>query len=360
VTVSFRAQALRERLAGIPTVQLTHLPTPVDECPRAAAALGIDRLWIKRDDQTGLAFGGNKARKLRYELAAAVQAGADVLVAGGGVSQSNHARQCAAAAARLGMKCILVLRNGPKGLLRQGNLFLDDILGAEVRLLDTDDVDEALAAMDATADELRRRGYRPWVVELEAPAVVAYVECALEIWEQLPATGNGPTHIFLASDGGTQAGILLGGKLLDAGWEVVAIRPHATDDDPRHVADIQVRQAAAFLGVDAEIERGEIISLQEYVGAGYGRMTLAAREAIVFLARAEGILLDPVYTSKAFAGLIDWRRTGRLDERSRVLFLHTGGTPALFAYEQDLTDLEDATSAFPVAQRTVNLSRQSI
>jgi L-cysteate sulfo-lyase len=357
--MSVRAQALRECLASIPTVPLAHLPTPVNECRRAATALGIDRLWIKRDDQTGLAFGGNKARKLRYELAGAVQAGADVLVAGGGVSQSNHARQCGAAAAQLGMKCVLVLRNGPKGGLRQGNLFLDDILGAEVRLLDTDDVDEALAAMDATADELQRRGYRPWVVELEAPAVVAYVECALEIWEELTANGTGPTHIFLASDGGTQAGILLGGKLLDACWEVVAIRPHATDGDPRDVADIQVRQAAAFLGVDAEIERGEIINLQEYIGAGYGHMTAAAREAIVFLARAEGILLDPVYTSKAFAGLIDWCRTGRLDERSRVLFLHTGGTPALFAYERELTDLEDAATPFPVARRVASLSRQS-
>lgn len=333
------ADTLRTRLRAMPQLPLAFLPTPLESCPRAASALGIAALWIKRDDQTGLAFGGNKARKLAFELVPAVENGADTLIAGGGVSQSNHARQAAAAAAKLGMHCILVLRSGPKGAFRQGNLLLDEILGVEVRLIDTDDAEEVLAEMERIADDLKRQGRRPFLVELEAPSVVAYAGCALEIWDQLQALDAAATHIFVASDGGTQAGLLLGNALLKAAWRVVAARPHPTHEDPTEIAASQFKKGADLLRADVSLDRADIFNLQEYIGPGYGRVTPESREAIKFLARTEGVLLDPVYTSKAFALLMDWARRGDLDATSRVVFLHTGGTPALFAYADDLAAL---------------------
>jgi 1-aminocyclopropane-1-carboxylate deaminase/D-cysteine desulfhydrase-like pyridoxal-dependent ACC family enzyme len=327
---------LAERIDALPTVALAKVPTPLDEAPRAAAALGIERLWIKRDDLTGLAFGGNKTRKLRYELAPAVAQDADVLVAGGGVSQSNHARQCAAAAAQLGMDCVLVLRNGPRGGTRQGNVLLDDLLGADLRLLNTESADETVAEMDRVADELRAAGRRPFVVELEGPSVVAYVECALEIWRQLRAADATATHLFVASDGGTQAGLLLGNEILEAGWQVVAARPHPTDEDSRDLAFEQCALGSALLGLPVRIEREQIVNLQDYIAPGYGRVSPAGRDAIRMLAQTEGVLLDPVYTGKAFAALRDWAATGRLGPGSRVVFVHTGGLPGLFAYADEL------------------------
>ncbi len=330
------ADLLRTRLRDLPQLPLAYLPTPLESCPRAAEALGIAALWIKRDDLTGLAFGGNKARKLAYELPAAIAVGADTLIAGGGVSQSNHARQVAAAAAKLGMRCILVLRSGPKGALRQGNLFIDQILGADVRLMDTDDAYEVLAEMERIAGRLRSDGRRPFVVELEAPSVAAYAGCALEMYDQLLAAGSVATHIFLASDGGTQAGLLLGNALLGTGWRVVAARPHPTDEDPTEIAADQFRKGTDLLGFDLVLDRADIVNMPEYIGPGYGRTTPESREAIRFLAQTEGVLLDPVYTSKAFAALMDWARRSELNAASRVVFLHTGGTPGLFAYADDL------------------------
>jgi 1-aminocyclopropane-1-carboxylate deaminase/D-cysteine desulfhydrase-like pyridoxal-dependent ACC family enzyme len=329
---------LAERIAAIPTVSVAKVPTPLDEAPRAAAALGIERLWIKRDDLTGLAFGGNKARKLRYELAPAVAEGADVLIAGGGVSQSNHARQCAAAAAQLGMRCVLVLRNGPRGGARQGNVLLDDLLGADLRLLETESPDETLAEMDRVADELRSAGRRPFVVELEGLSVVAYVECALEIWRQLRALDTTATHVFVASDGGTQAGLLVGSDILETGWVVVAVRPHPTDGDPRDIAFEQARLGSKLLDLPVEIPRDAILNLQDFIAPGYGVVSDAGRDAIHMLARTEGVLLDPVYTAKAFAALTAWANAGRLGPDSRVVFVHTGGLPALFAYADELVE----------------------
>lgn len=333
-----RESLLAERIAAIPTVSVAKVPTPLDEAPRAAAALGIERLWIKRDDLTGLAFGGNKARKLRYELAPAVAAGADVLIAGGGVSQSNHARQCAAAAAQLGMDCILVLRNGPRGGARQGNVLLDDLLGAELRLLETESPDQTLAEMDRVADELRSARRRPFVVELEGLSVVAYVECALEIWRQLRALDTTATHVFVASDGGTQAGLLVGSDILDAGWVVVAARPHPTDGDPRDVAFEQAGLGSKLLDLPVDIPYDSIVNLQDFIAPGYGVVSDAGKDAIRMLATTEGVLLDPVYTGKAFAALMAWAATGRLGPESRVVFVHTGGLPALFAYADELVE----------------------
>jgi len=335
-TRTLMVDTLRTRLRAMPHLPLAYLPTPLESCPRAASTLGIAALWIKRDDLTGLAFGGNKARKLAYELVPAVENGADTLIAGGGVSQSNHARQVAAAAAKLGMHSILVLRSGPKGAFHQGNLFLDEILGAEVRLLDTEDAEEVLGEMERIAAHLKGQGRRPFLVELEAPSVAAYAGCALEIWDQLQALEATATHIFVASDGGTQAGLLLGNALLGAGWRVVAARPHPTHGDPTEIAATQFKKGADLLRVDVLLDRADIVNQQKYIGPGYGQVTPESREAIRFLARTEGVLLDPVYTSKAFAALMDWTQRGDLDVTSRVVFLHTGGTPALFAYAEDL------------------------
>lgn len=326
-----------ERVGRLPRVCLALTPTPLHEAPRLAQELGIGKLFIKRDDLTGLAFGGNKTRNLEFRLAEAVSQGADVVIAGL-EAQSNSARQTTAAANILGMRTILILRKDREWQW-QGNLLVDRILGADVRILESDDPAVMDQALRETAAEQRRLGHRPYVMN-HAPgfalgSAVAYVLCTLEIVEQLAALGLQPTHLYMTSGNKGHAGLMLGRKLLGAEFRTIAIsQRYGADRVPGAING--ALDAAHALGWDVDLDATEVESYDDYVGEAYGVPTPAALHAIRLAARTEGLLLDPVYTGKAMAGLIDHARRGWFGPDSVVVFIHTGGLPALFAFKDEV------------------------
>jgi D-cysteine desulfhydrase/L-cysteate sulfo-lyase len=330
-------------LATQPRVHLATLPTPLQEAPRLRAALGGERrcprILLKRDDLTGLAFGGNKARKLEYLVADALRQGMTTLITSGAV-QSNHARMTAAAARVCGLRPVLVLTTKVAEPEMQGNLLLDRLLGAEVRLIPAG-TDE-WAAMQEVASELRDGGERPYVIPVggsNAIGALGYVAAMLELAGQFVAQREAPTRLYYASGSrGTQAGIALGARLyhLPCRPHGVAVSPGGADKTAR--AARIANEAAALLGADVQITEDELLTDEGYIGEGYGIPTAACKEAIALLARQEGVFLDPVYSGKAMAGLLDAIRRGDIAPDETVVFLHTGGSPALFAQVPLLAD----------------------
>jgi 1-aminocyclopropane-1-carboxylate deaminase/D-cysteine desulfhydrase-like pyridoxal-dependent ACC family enzyme len=326
-------EQLRQAMARLPRVELAVLPTPVHPCPRLSRELGIE-LAIKRDDLTGLAFGGNKTRKFDFVFGDALAQGADTVVGGFG-SQSNFSRQAAAAAAKLGLRCYIVSRHDQRARTVgiQGNYLLQLVLGAQVRLVPAEQLAQARRQ---AAEELRAQGHRPYILNDTEGVLgaVAYAGCVAELVEQGQAP---PDYIVLASGTGTQPGIVLGVRALGLPTRVIGFRPGWTADDQVLPEMTRIaNEAAARLGLALEFGPQDFENSGAYVGEAYGIPTPAGLDAIERLARTEGILLDPVYTGKAFAGLLDYVRTGRIPAGSRVVFLHTGGQPALFAYAPEL------------------------
>lgn len=324
-------------------VRLAHLPTPLDELRALRAALGgtaaCPRLLIKRDDLTGLAFGGNKVRKLEFLLADALARQATVVVTGG-AAQSNHARATAAAARQAGLAAVLVLEAPTDRPAVQGNLLLDRLMGAETRIVpDGTEMDTAMAAV---AEELSARGERPYVIPVggsNAIGVMGYVAASLELAEQLAAAGETPGRLYYANGSrGTQAGLVLGAKVARAAYAVIGIAVSGGEAWKRPKAMRIANEAADRLGVAERVTEDDLVNDDGYVGPGYGALTDGCAEAIALLARTEGIFLDPVYSGKAMAGLIDHVRAGKLAPDETVIFLHTGGTPALFARAEELME----------------------
>jgi len=340
----FTPAEIRQRIARFPRVRLASLPTPLQECPNLTKALrqtlgrpeSVPRLFIKRDDLTGLAFGGNKTRNLEFRMAEAQSLGADVMVAGL-EAQSNSARQTTAAANMLGMKTILLLIPAPGARSWQGNVLVDRLLGAEVRWLKKgENMDQALRAI---AEEQRQAGHTPYVMNhasfFAVASCLAYVLSTLEIHEQLAAYGAQADAIYLSSASKGQAGVVLGALSLGGRSRVVGISARPGGD--RHGATARiVNETAGLLDWDVTVTPADIINEDQYAGPGYGVPTEAAREAIMQLARTDGVLTDPVYTGKALVGLLDHVRQGRYTQDQSVVFIHTGGLPALFAYADDL------------------------
>lgn len=330
--------ALREHAARLPRVALGHLPTPLEELPRFSKALGGPRVFIKRDDCTGLAFGGNKTRHNEFILGHALEEGAEMLVWGAGV-QSNNCRQTAAACAKLGLPCRLILGRGNHSDEIQGNLLLDYLLGAEVEIVDLPLGMELYAHISSVAAELRKEGRRVycWENEIVKPrAAVSYALCVAEIVEQCAERGEQPAAVYVPSAGSTGAGMQLGKAALGAEFALRIIAPISWPWD--HAVDLAAtaNQAGELIGLPPLVEPADVDSTLDYIGPGYGLPSPAGREALDLLARTEGILLDPVYTSKALAALIDDVRSGRWPMDRPVVFVHTGGTPALFAYRDEL------------------------
>lgn len=315
-------------LGALPSVPLAATATPVEEMPRLAAALGrAPRLLIKRDDTIGFAFGGNKVRKMRYVAADALRQGADVLITTGGV-QSNHARVTAAAAARLGMRCVLVVNGAPPGRL-SGNALLDSLLGAEVRYVAARE--QRATAMVEAAEELRRAGHRPYVIPLGASTplgAAAYVDALRELLGQ---TDPPDAIVHATSSGGTQAGLAAGCALAGVATRVLGI----SADQPAAALEGEIRPILAGLGpllqLDRDLTSTPLAVDDRFVGAGYGVPTDESREAIELTARTEAIFLDPTYTAKAMAGLVAAIRRGEFEASQTVLFWHTGGQVGLFA-----------------------------
>jgi D-cysteine desulfhydrase family pyridoxal phosphate-dependent enzyme len=316
-------------------VLLAYLPTPIERLDRLSKRLGGPEIWIKRDDQTGLATGGNKTRKLEFLAADALAQGADHLVTTG-APQSNHARQTAAAAARLGLGCSLVLR-GEKPPAATGNLLLDQLLGAHVYWSEGGDCAEAISRVMA---ELRSIGRRPYLIPLGGSNVIGatgYVLAMRELMEQM-ASGrlNFDFIVFASSSGGTQAGVVLGARAFGYRGTVLGI----SVDHPAEALKTQVAAlataTATHLGLGT-LSVADLVNVNDdYLGEGYARVGETEREAIALVAQVEGILLDPVYTGRAFGGLVDLIRWGAFTRSQRVLFWHTGGTAALPAFADRL------------------------
>lgn len=328
---------LRQAVERLPRVPLAHLPTPLDEAPRLSAALNT-RVFFKRDDCTGLACGGNKTRHNEHLLAHALAQGAEMLVWGAGV-QSNNCRQTAAACARLGLGCHLVLSRAGQDTAPQGNLLLDYLVGATVEFVDAPLGPALFNAVDAAAARFRAQGRRvySWVNSIVKPrAAVSYVLCLVEIIEQLAARGLQPQAIYCSSAGSTGAGLTLARVALGLTAPVRLVAPISWPWDHREDIAHIANQAADLLQLDVRVSPADIESTLDYIGPGYGQPSPAGNEALALAARCEGILLDPVYTAKALAALIDDARCGRLAGDDPVIFIHTGGVPALFAYTKQL------------------------
>ena len=335
-----RRARIRELLARQPRTRLALLPTPLEPLPRLSAALGGPTIFVKRDDLTGLAFGGNKTRQLEFVLGDLLRHDPEVLVTGANI-QSNWSRQSAAAAARLGIPIVLVLRNTEMQEI-QGNVLLDFWLGADVRFTSEPDMAKVMhGELDRVVDELRAQGRRafkidPWC----APISLSYVDMVTELDEQCEAMGIAPTRIWLAAAGPTQSGIALGARML--GWDVrvTGVTPLLWSDGtlPDLVAD-SANRAAELLGVPERVTPADIDNRDGYIGPGYARPSEDGLAAMRLAARTDALLLDPVYTSKAMAGLIDAVRTGELTKGDTVIFVHTGGLPAVFAYRDAILEM---------------------
>ena len=329
-------------LDSIPRIPLSVQPTPLQDAPRLAEHCGLTRLMIKRDDQTGLAMGGNKARKLEYDFAGIVSGKYDVVLTIGG-TQSNHARMTAAAARQLGLDVKLVL-GGPDVQEYQGNLLLENILGAEIRYLrDNDDNDALAGEMDAWAAELARAGRRPFTLPIGGSTGVGALGYVRAMHELAGQYGAGPVQIVLAVGScGTLAGTILGARMFLPEARVIGISVSRTSAKIAERTAELMRECAVILGAEDAPGREAVEAYDRY-HEEYGVFTPSAREAIINAARLEGVLLDPVYTGKALAGLMDLARTGVLDRSIPTVFIHTGGLPILFAYEQHFRGLAAVT-----------------
>ena len=325
-------------LEKLPRFTLAQLPTPIHALPALAKLLGGPNLLVKRDDQTGLAMGGNKTRKLEFLVADALAKGADTLITAG-AGQSNHCRQTAAAAAVAGLKCELIL-NGTKPDLPAGNALLDTLLGATAHWIERP---HRAATLRELPEQLRAQGRRPYVIPVggsNGVGATGYVIAMFELMEQMRSKNLRVDHIvFGTSSGGTQAGMALGAKLAGFTGQVHGLSIDRDDPETppfeQELADI-ANECAAWIGADIRLKPAELNVIYGYRGGGYGVVGDVEREAIHLMARNEGILLDPVYAGRAFGGLVDQISTGRFRRNETVLFWHTGGAPALFAYAKDL------------------------
>ncbi len=330
-------------LARFPRRRYTEGPTPLEAAPRFSAAIGGPNIYIKRDDLLGLSAGGNKTRKLEFLVADALAHGADTLITCGAV-QSNHCRLTLAAAVKEGLKCRLVLEERVPNSYKpdaSGNIFLFRLLGVE-KIKVVPGGSDMLKEMGTVADEVAAEGRKPYVIPgggSNPIGATGYVACAEEILHQAFEQGVNLDRVICASgSAGTHAGLVTGFHGNNSNIPVVGIdvsRPKELQE--KLVYDL-VQKTAVHVGIRAEIPRDAVLCFGDYVGRGYSIPTPEMAAAVRLLARTEGILLDPVYTGKAMAGLIDLARKGFFKKNENILFVHTGGSPALYAYMQDLLD----------------------
>jgi D-cysteine desulfhydrase family pyridoxal phosphate-dependent enzyme len=322
----------RTGLAAQPRMRFASLPTPLQFAPRLTEALGGPRIYLKRDDLTGLAFGGNKTRKLEYLIADALEAGATHVITVGG-TQSNHVRQTAAAARLAGLEPVLVMNSSTPSPAIQGNLLLDYLFGATIHYVASEH--DRAARVEEVAADLADTGARPYIIPgggSNGVGALGYVNAMLELQVQLVERGLAPAALyFAAGGGGTHGGIITGAKLFGLPFPVIGVLVEDTNVEGRQRAQAVSDWTADRLGMTNPVAPADIICDDTQVGEGYGIPTAAGLEAIALLARTEGVLLDIVYTGKAFAGMVADIRAGRYTPDEDVIFLHTGGAPALFA-----------------------------
>ena len=324
-------------LSRFPRIRLAHLPTPLEPLTRLSEELGGPEIWIKRDDCTGLSTGGNKTRKLEFLMAEAQNQGADTVMTQGAI-QSNHVRQTSAFAAKLGIKCHVLLedRTGytDDNYNHNGNVFIDLLHGATYEKrgpgLDMN------AEMESVAEKLREGGANVYTIPgggSNSTGALGYVDCAFEILHQANEMGLVIDHIVHATgSAGTQAGLISGLKAMNVNIPLLGISVRAPKEEQEENVYNLAIDTTAKLGCPSVVNRDDIVANSDYVGEGYGLPTEAGIEAITMFAELEGILLDPVYSSKGASGLIDLIRKGRFKKSDCVVFIHTGGSASLFGY----------------------------
>lgn len=350
-------EELTQRMTGVPRVRLANIPTPLDYCPNLTAKLGAPRIWIKRDDLTGLATGGNKTRYLEYVLADALAKGADTVVLSSG-NQSNHCRQVAAATVKLGMKSVLLLWGGEPATL-DGNLLLDTIFGAEIQFLnlpsgpaasstnplaqelqfgtESPPMDRTLivSAIEEAMTHLRQQGRRPYCINTDPPVglpAIGYVGCALELTQQMKEAGIESAEVFVASGGGTHAGLLAGSLLQAAPYKVTGISYHARSVAGReeHIAAMAT-EAARLLSFDLVVAPDQVDNDASYATQHLFDETDRRWEPVLEVARTEGILLEPTYTGRAMMAICDRIKADKFHSDQAIILVHTGGLPHLFS-----------------------------
>jgi L-cysteate sulfo-lyase len=328
-------------LSRFPRVSLAHLPTPLEPLPRLSKHLGGPNIFVKRDDCTGLGTGGNKTRKLEFLMADALRRNSTVVITQGAV-QSNHARQTAAAACKLGLRCELVFEkrvDQPSEMyLNSGNVFLDRLFGATIR--EVEKGSDMNAALEAVADEWRSRGETPYVIPgggSNKVGALGYVDCALEFLNQANRSGLVINHVLHATgSAGTQAGLVVGMKASHCGIPLLGIGVNVDRETQEQRVYKLAVETAEYIGAAGVVARGDVVANCDYVGDGYGVPTEGMNEAVLLLARLEGLLFDPVYSGKGLAGMIDLIRQKQFGKTDNLLFIHTGGAAGLFAYRDQL------------------------
>jgi L-cysteate sulfo-lyase len=353
--LGFTVQEFKATMAHFPRRKLIHLPTPFRKLDRLSAELAGPEVYIKRDDLTGLAFGGNKSRKLEFIIADVLSKGADVIITWASL-QSNWCLQTAAAAGRFGLRPILVLfKTYDLTPEYDGNLLLDYIVGADIKIREAEkgkvvSEEQAAGIIDEISNEVRESGHKPYIVSvggsmpgfsMDLPlGAISYAAAFAELLEQAEAENVSPTHIIFATgSGGTQAGLTVAARALKDEVKIIGI---SVSDEKEAFARKVLKISAATekaLGLDSGIKREHIIVLDDYLKEGYGVVNREVAEAIRLVFTLEGIVLDPVYTGKAMAALIDLVKKGHFSEKDKVVFFHTGGTPALFPYRKKLVEL---------------------
>lgn len=350
--MAYTIREVLDRVDRFPHVDIIHRPTPFRKLDRLSARLGGPEIYVKRDDLTGLAFGGNKSRKLEFIIGDMLEKKADVVVTWGSL-QSNWCMQTAAAARSFGLKPILVLfRPAEQAATADGNVLLDVLLDADLRLMTAEKgkiikAPQAMDILEAIGKELRAQGHKPYLVpvggslvrgDMDKPLGAAgYVVAFAELLEQTRAAGFEPDYVVHATgSGGTQAGLVVGAKSMGPRCRIVGI----SVSDPKGPFSDDVleigRAADAALGLGLDIMADDVVVFDEYLGAGYGVVDKAVAETIRLVFQTEGIVLDPVYTAKAMIGLRDLIKTGFFNPKDKVVFMHTGGTPALFPHREKL------------------------
>ena len=333
---------LRAAIDRVPRYPLAQMPTPLEKLDKLTKLLGGPDIYIKRDDCTGFAMGGNKARHNEYLIADALSLGADLFVWGAGV-QSNNCRQTAAACAKAGLECHLILGRGGPAVGPdpiQGNLLLDHLFGAHVEIVEEKvgaDLDRRIARVAAAHRANGRKVYDWDRARVTPRAAISYALCLAEILEQTSAQKFSPDAIYVSSAGSTGAGLVFGQKALGLQANITSVAPIQWPwDTEADMADM-ARVAAELCGLKLSINREDVNVNYAHIGPAYGQLSEGCLEAITLLAREEGILLDPLYTGKAMSALIADIRAGKWKRGEKVLFIHTGGTPVLFAYNEELT-----------------------
>lgn len=329
---------LARLVARVPRVSLVTLPTPLEETPRLAAELGLRRLFVKRDDLTGLAFGGNKSRNYEFRLAEVLGNGIDSVIACLDVL-SNSQRQLAAAGAQLGLDVFLVL-SGNEPPRPSGNVLISRLLGAQVHFVASEF--EQPGAAEQIRDRLASEGRHPAILNdspmFAAASALAYILATLEVLEQLEAQGVEPAraHLYISSTGKGQAGLELATRLLGTGTSVTGVAAKSHGGRAKAAVARVANQTARLLEVDFAVDAENIDNREQYVGPGYGEPSAAGNDALFLAARFAGLLLDPIYTAKAFSALVDDARSGSFDDGRVPVFVHTGGLPTIFTFADPL------------------------